>query len=177
VHGRHVACEQTGAVELAEDRHDAAGAVHVLHVHVDLAGATLHRHRHLARQRVDVAMVEIDARPHGGGQMCSTVLVEPPIAMSSAMAFSKAAFEAGDVARQHAVVVLLVVALGEVDDQVAGLDEQRLRSAWVASVEPLPGSDRPSASVRQFIELAVNMPEQEPQVGQASARSPAPLVV
>jgi hypothetical protein len=37
----------------------------------------------------------------------------------------------------------------------------------VASVEPLPGSDRPSASVRQFIELAVNMPEQEPQVGQA----------
>ena len=46
-------------------------------------------------------------------------------------------------------------------------DERRLRSAWVASTEPLPGSDRPSASVRQFIELAVNMPEQEPQVGQA----------
>src|SRR5690606_6863466 len=43
-----------------------------------------------------------------------------------------------------------------------------LRSACVASVEPLPGSDRPSASVRQFIELAVNMPEQEPQVGQAA---------
>src|SRR5574343_1729794 len=32
---------------------------------------------------------------------------------------------------------------------------------------PLPGRDKPSASVRQFIELAVNMPEQEPQVGQA----------
>ena len=31
----------------------------------------------------------------------------------------------------------------------------------------MPGSARPSASVRQFIELAVNMPEQEPQVGQA----------
>ena len=41
------------------------------------------------------------------------------------------------------------------------------RSAWVASRLPLPGSDRPSASVRQFIELAVNMPEQDPQVGQA----------
>ena len=41
------------------------------------------------------------------------------------------------------------------------------RSAWVASTVPLPGSDRPSASVRQFIELAVNMPEHEPQVGQA----------
>ena len=43
----------------------------------------------------------------------------------------------------------------------------RRRSAWVATIVPLPGSDRPSASVRQFIELAVNMPEHEPQVGQA----------
>ncbi|MNN48014.1 hypothetical protein D3C81_1624640 [compost metagenome] len=41
------------------------------------------------------------------------------------------------------------------------------RSAWVARVEPLPGRARPRASVRQFIELAVNMPEHEPQVGQA----------
>ena len=44
---------------------------------------------------------------------------------------------------------------------------RRLRSAWVASRLPLPGSARPSASVRQFIEFAVNMPEQEPQVGHA----------
>lgn len=42
-----------------------------------------------------------------------------------------------------------------------------LRAVCVARTEPLPGSDRPMASVRQFIELAVNMPEQEPQVGQA----------
>src|SRR5690606_14154668 len=41
------------------------------------------------------------------------------------------------------------------------------RSACVATTVPLPGSDRPSASVRQFMELAVNMPEHEPQVGQA----------
>ena len=39
----------------------------------------------------------------------------------------------------------------------------------MASVVPLPGSARPIASVRQFIELAVNMPEQEPQVGQADS--------
>ena len=37
----------------------------------------------------------------------------------------------------------------------------------VATSEPLPGRDRPNASVRQFIELAVNMPEHEPQVGHA----------
>ena len=34
---------------------------------------------------------------------------------------------------------------------------------------PFPGSERPIASVRQFIEFAVNMPEQQPQPGQALA--------
>src|SRR3546814_20677157 len=48
------------------------------------------------------------------------------------------------------------------------------RSAWVASIDPLPGSDRPSASVRQFIELAVNMPEQLPQDGQAERSIASP---
>src|SRR5690606_32805044 len=42
-----------------------------------------------------------------------------------------------------------------------------LRRACVATTVPLPGSDRPRASVRQFMEFAVNMPEQDPQVGQA----------
>ena len=37
----------------------------------------------------------------------------------------------------------------------------------VARIVPLPGSARPIASQRQFIELAVNMPEQEPAPGQA----------
>ena len=37
----------------------------------------------------------------------------------------------------------------------------------MARVEPLPGRARPIASVRQFIEFAVNMPEHDPQVGQA----------
>lgn len=41
------------------------------------------------------------------------------------------------------------------------------RAVWVASTDPLPGRARPIASVRQFIELAVNIPEQDPQVGQA----------
>src|SRR6516165_2082187 len=41
------------------------------------------------------------------------------------------------------------------------------RATCVARIVPLPGSASPIASVRQFIELAVNMPEQEPHVGQA----------
>ena len=44
---------------------------------------------------------------------------------------------------------------------------------------PLPGKAIPRASLRQFIELAVNIPEQLPQVGQATcsrtANSPAAI--
>ena len=39
---------------------------------------------------------------------------------------------------------------------------------WVATTVPFPGRARPMASLRQFMELAVNMPEQEPQVGHAA---------
>ncbi len=41
------------------------------------------------------------------------------------------------------------------------------RRAWVASKVPLPGKAKPSASFKQFMLLAVNMPEQEPHVGHA----------
>ena len=89
------------------------------------------------------------------------------MAMSSVIAFSNA-LKVAIAARQRALVVLLVPAPREIDDR-AGRPRRTgaRRSAWVATIVPLPGSERPSASVRQFIELAVNMPEHEPQVGQA----------
>ena len=37
----------------------------------------------------------------------------------------------------------------------------------VAGIVPLPGSPNPIASVRQFIEFAVNIPEHAPQPGHA----------
>src|SRR5690625_2620356 len=47
--------------------------------------------------------------------------------------------------------------------------KRRRRREWVAKVVPLPGSAKPKAAVRQFMEFAVNIPEQEPQVGQADS--------
>ena len=43
----------------------------------------------------------------------------------------------------------------------------RSRADHTAGMVPLPRRAMPMASVRQFMELAVYMPEQEPQVGQA----------
>ena len=42
---------------------------------------------------------------------------------------------------------------------------RRIRSEYTAGIVPFPRSPIPSASVRQFIELAVYIPEHEPQVG------------
>jgi hypothetical protein len=75
--------------------------------------------------------------------------------------------EVGDVARQHRLVVLAVVALAQLDDGAAGLQEQLLAVGVGGQGRAVARQDRPRASVRQFIELAVNMPEHEPQVGQA----------
>ncbi len=43
---------------------------------------------------------------------------------------------------------------------------RRRRSEYTAGMVPFPFSPMPMASVRQFMELAVYIPEQEPQVGQ-----------
>ena len=44
---------------------------------------------------------------------------------------------------------------------------RRSRADHTAGMVPLPRRPMPMASVRQFMEFAVYMPEQEPQVGQA----------
>src|SRR5699024_8521841 len=41
------------------------------------------------------------------------------------------------------------------------------RSSDVATIVPFPGNANPSISIRQFMEFAVNIPEQDPHVGQA----------
>ena len=98
--------------------------------------------------------------------MCSTVFVEPPIAMSSAIAFSNAAFDAIERGSTESSSFSYQRRHSSTTVRPASSNSAR-RAACVASVEPLPGSERPSASVRQFIEFAVNMPEHDPQVGQA----------
>ncbi len=51
----------------------------------------------------------------------------------------------------------------------AARENNALRFSCVATTVPLPAKASPMASLRQFIELAVNIPEHEPQPGQAEA--------
>ena len=130
------------------------------------AGATLQRQGTRRDSRSMSAMVKSTPPSCAAASRCSTVLVDPPIAMSRLIAFSKAAKLA--MPRGSAVASSSSYQRRARSTMTWPASRNSLsRSACVARVEPLPGSDRPNASVRQFIELAVNMPEQEPQVGQA----------
>src|SRR3954447_24288609 len=60
VHGRDRGVDQAGAVELAQNAHDAAGTMHVLDMHVGNRRRDLAQHGHAARQPIDVLHGERD---------------------------------------------------------------------------------------------------------------------
>ncbi len=90
---------------------------------------------------------------------CSTVLVEPPKAMSHSMAL----WMECSLMMSRMVMPFSSSSITFMPACLAS----RMRWEYTAGMVPLPGSAMPRASHRQFIELAVNMPEQLPQVGQA----------
>ena len=163
-----IGVQLAGAVELAQDGYDAAGAMHVLDVVLVGGGRDLAQLRHDARQAVDVLHREVDPGFLRDGEQ-----VQDGVGRAAHRDVERdrvlERLEA-DRARQHRLVVLLRSSAGTARPPAGRRVEQLLAVGVVATTVPLPGKDRPSASVRQFIELAVNMPEQEPQVGRPSAR-------
>ena len=99
------------------------------------------------------------------------VLVEPPMAMSSVMAFSKALkpMERGSTV----VSSFRSSACAQLHRRRPARLNSCSRSACGGHHGAVAGQRQAQASVRQFIELAVNMPEQEPQVGQAERSTSA----
>ena len=103
---------------------------------------------------------------------CSAVLVEQPSAMSRARAFIKAR----SVKMERGRMFFFSTSKISIPLRFARCS----RPAITAGMVPLPGRASPRASVTQFIELAVNIPAQEPQPGQASfsrAASSSPVIV
>ena len=167
VHGAHPAVEQPGPVQLAQDRRDAARPVHVLQV-VGAARRDLAQARHPAGQLVDLLEPEVHPglvrrgeqvqdrvrRPAHGHVQRHRVLERVP---AGDRAGSTETSPSGSTAWLSSAI------------KAPARSNSPRRAECVASVLPLPGRARPIASVRQFIELAVNMPEHEPHVGQADS--------
>ena len=87
------------------------------------------------------------------------------MATSSAMV-SNAALDAtlrGDAD----VVIVPVVGVAQVDHEAAGLLEQRLASHVGGQHRTIARRNEHPTRARQFIELAVNIPEHDPHVGHA----------
>jgi hypothetical protein len=119
-----------------------------------------------AREPVDVIHRERHFAFLRGRQQVQNRVGRPAHRDVERMAFSNAsklAMRAAAPTRRRP----LVVAPRQIDNAAGPPRNSFARSACVATSVPFPGSASPSASVRQFIELAVNMPEHDPQVGHA----------
>ena len=86
-------------------------------------------------------------------------MVEPPIAMSKAKASS--------IASLVTISRGLICFLTKFIKCLADSRTNSRRSSETARTVPFPGKAKPNISNKQFIEFAVNIPAQEPQVGQA----------
>ena len=112
------------------------------------------------------AMASMSFRPNSTpasramASMWSTVLVEPPMAMSTTMALWIAS-----ALTMRRMLKRSSPAISTVRRAAARMSASR--SGVSARMVPLPGRAMPMASQSTFIELAVNMPEQEPPEGQA----------
>ena len=117
--------QQPAAVQLAEDRGDAARAVDVLHQVGAVRGDLAQARARGARARRCRCIVKSSSASCAAASRCRTVLVEPPIATSSAIAFSNAARVA--IARGSTdSSSVVVVAARDVDDRAAGRLVERL---------------------------------------------------
>ena len=123
-----------------------------------VAGLTLQRYGVLRLREFNSSKLKFNSASNAAARVCRTVLVLPPMAISSANAFR--------------IVFWFTISRGFKSfftRSIIAFPVLRTRSnraGSTAKMVPLPGSASPSASIRQFIEFAVNIPEQEPQVGQ-----------
>ena len=103
---------------------------------------------------------------------CSMELVEQPSAISTVSAFKIASF----VMISLGLIFFSKSFITAIPACFASL----IRSEYTAGIVPLPRRPIPSASVRQFMEFAVYIPEQEPQVGQvfsSNSKSSSSVIV
>ncbi len=124
VHGRRIGVQLAGPVQLAQDGHDAARAVHVFDVVLVGVGRHLAQLRHHARKAVDVGHREVDF-----GLLRDRQDVQDGVGRAAHGDVQRhGVFERLEAHRawQHAVVILFVVALAQFHHQTAGAFEELL---------------------------------------------------
>ena len=120
----HIAVQQPGAIQLAKNTDDATRTVYVFHVVFLGAWRDFTQLRHFAGQLIDIAHGEVDFRFLRRSQQ-----VQNGVSRTAHGDIQRhGIFErrlAGDVARQRAGIVLLVVTFGQFNNALTGVEEQR----------------------------------------------------
>ena len=109
---------------------------------------------------IPLAISRLISMPHSWAiaGRCSILLVEQPSAISTVRALRKASsvmMSRGRISFSTSFITAIPACFASL-----------IRAEYTAGMVPLPFSPIPRTSVRQFMELAVYIPEQEPQVGQ-----------
>ena len=123
VHGADAGVEHAAPMELTEDRRDAPGAVDVLHVEVGAVRRHLDEARRHPGEGVDVVLVEVDARLLRRGEQVEDRVGRAAHGDVQPHGIGEGG-AAGDRARQHRVVVTLVVVTAQVDDEATRVEEE-----------------------------------------------------
>ncbi len=108
---RQACVDQACAVQLAKDRHDATGAMHVLDVYIAAGGRDFAQPRDLARQPVNVGHVERHAAFARSCQQVKDRVGRAAHGDVQAHGVCKRR-AVGNVARQRACVVLFIPTFG-----------------------------------------------------------------
>ena len=73
---------------------------------------------------------------------------------------------------QHRIVAVSIIFICALHYYAAAFINKAIRLEWVESTVPFPRKEQvPIASLSEFMEFAVNIPEQDPHVGQPSCSS------
>ncbi len=107
--------------------------------------------------RVKSSSVSLTRASFAIANRCSTALVDPPRAMTTVMAFSKALRVRMSRGRKPSFTNFTTASPAR--------RESALFSSPTASCAELPGSDKPSASIAEAMVLAVYIPPQLPGPG------------
>ena len=163
-----VAMNKTGTVQLGQNAEDTTRTVAILNMIFLRHRRQLADVRHDPRKAVDVCHGEVHFTLLRDGQKMQDRVGGTAHGDIQRHGILES-LEGSDITRQDAFVFILVIALAHFNGLASSFKEQLLAIGMGGNNRTIARRAKPRDSARQFIELAVNMPEQEPQVGQANS--------
>ena len=116
MYSRQMRVQQVRAFQLAQNGHNATGAMNILHMHVRFGRRDFGQARHFARKTVDITHLEINARLIRCGKQVQNSIGRTTHGDIEGHGIFKC-LKCRNIARQYAVVILFIIATAQFDRQ------------------------------------------------------------